>query len=89
MAQQSNTTTDHEVIKKWAESREGKPSVVTKNGDETELLRLNFPGYAEDNLQEISWEKWFDIFEKNNLALIYQEETKGGDKSNFNKIVSR
>ncbi|MEX2404783.1 MAG: hypothetical protein WD625_11665 [Balneolales bacterium] len=89
MSQQSKTTTDHDAIKKWAESRNGKPSVVTRDGEETELLRIDFPGFSEGNLQEINWEKWLDIFEKNKLALIYQEETKKGDESNFNKIVSR
>lgn len=89
MARQSNTTTDHEVIKEWVEFRNGKPSVVTKNGEETELLRLNFPGFSEGDLKEISWDKWFDIFEKNKLALLYQDETSEGVKSSFNKIVSR
>ncbi|MEX0648089.1 MAG: hypothetical protein WEA56_10830 [Balneolaceae bacterium] len=86
---QSKTTTDHNTIRKWAEERDGKPAVVTNDDDETGLLRINFPGFAEENLKDIDWERWFEIFDKNNLALVYQEETKDGEKSNFNKIVDR
>ncbi|MEX2574541.1 MAG: hypothetical protein WD317_09600 [Balneolaceae bacterium] len=90
MAEQTNkTTTDHDLIKKWAESRNGKPAVVTSGDEETNLLRINFPGYSEENLKEIDWDKWFDVFDDNNLALVYQEKTKDGEDSNFNKIVSR
>lgn len=83
------TTTDHSVIKKWVEKRDGKPAVVVNKGKKTELLRINFPGYAEDNLEEIDWDTWFDVFEDRKLAFIYQEKTKDGETSNFNKLVSR
>lgn len=91
MAQQkkTNETTDHDTIKKWVEEREGKPSVVTRDGNPTELLRVDFPGYAEENLEEISWDEWFDIFEENELQFLYQEETSEGEKSNFNKLIRR
>lgn len=86
---QQKSTTDHDTIKKWAESRNGKPAVITREGEETEIIRIDFPGYAEENLQEIEWDEWFDIFDTNELAFIYQEETKDGQRSNFNKIVNR
>lgn len=89
MTQQTKETTDHDTIKSWATEREGKPSVITEGGNTTEMLRIDFPGYAEDNLEEISWDEWFDLFEENDLKLLYQEETKEGDKSNFNKLVDR
>lgn len=86
---QQKSTTDHDTIKKWAESRNGNPGVITREGEETEILRIDFPGYAEENIEGIEWSKWFDIFDKNELAFIYQEETKEGQRSNFNKIVTR
>lgn len=89
MSKETKRTTDHETIRKWAEARDGKPAVVSREGDKTEMLRLDFPGYAEENMEEIDWNKWFDLFEENNLALIYQEETKEGERSNFNKLVNR
>jgi hypothetical protein len=54
------------------------------------MLRLDFPGYSgADSLQEISWDEWFEKFDDQGLALLYQETTKGGERSNFNKLVSR
>jgi hypothetical protein len=54
------------------------------------MLRLDFPGYSgADSLQEISWDEWFDQFDDQRLALLYQEKTKDGQQSNFNKLVSR
>lgn len=91
MAGESKVTTDHEEIRKWAEDRNGKPSVVkaTHEGD-TGILRIDFPGYSgKESLEEISWDEFFDIFEDSELALVYQEKTKDGKKSNFNKLVSR
>jgi len=54
------------------------------------MIRLDFPGYSgADSLQEISWDDFFESFEANNLALVYQEKTAGGKSSNFNKLVRR
>lgn len=88
----TQTTTDHEAIRNWAESRGAKPSCVrgTGSGDDPGIIRLDFPGYSgEDALQEISWDEWFGKFDDQRLALIYQEETESGQQSNFNKLVSR
>jgi hypothetical protein len=88
----SKTTTNHDEIRKWAEARKAKPSCVKGTGknDDPGLIRLDFPGYSGgDSLEEISWDEWFEKFDANGLALLYQEETKDGEKSNFNKLVSR
>jgi hypothetical protein len=53
------------------------------------MLRLNFPGYAEDSLQDISWDEWFEKFDERGLALLYQDKTARGQKSRFNKLVAR
>ena len=91
MANLTRTTRDHQDIQRWAEERGGKPSHVKRTGSEEDIgiLRLDFPGYTgEDTLEPITWDQWFDKFDERNLALIYQEETAGGERSNFNKIVS-
>lgn len=88
----SNTTTDHEEIRRFAEDRGAKPACVRGTGSkgDTGLLRLDFPGYSGgDSLQEISWEEFFEKFDEQGLALLYQETTAGGQKSNFNKLVAR
>jgi hypothetical protein len=89
---QSHTTTDHEEIQRWAESRGAKPSCVKGTGDAHDIgiLRLDFSGDSgEDSLQHISWDDWFEKFDERGLALLYQEETAAGEESNFNKLVSR
>ena len=85
-------TTDHDFIRRWAENRRAKPTCVIGTGGrgDTGMLRLDFPGYSgRGKLQPISWDEWFEKFDEQNLALLYQEKTKAGQKSNFNKLVSR
>jgi hypothetical protein len=88
----SHTLTDHEAIRRWAESRKARPACVKGTGgrDDTGMIRLDFPGYSgEDSLQEISWDEWFSQFDANKLALIVQDQTADGQSSNFNKLVRR
>lgn len=91
MANLSKTTRDHDEIRRWAEERGAEPACVkgTGGGGDIGMLRLDFPGYSgEESLQHITWDEFFDKFDERNLALLYQEETAGGERSNFNKIVS-
>ena len=90
MANLTRTTRDHEENRRWAEERGGKPSHVkrTGSGEDVGILRIDFPGYSgEGSLEPITWEQWFEKFDKENLSLIYEEVTAGGERSNFNKIV--
>lgn len=90
MSRQPKETADHATIMEWARVRNARPAVVTDDdGKATEMLRLNFPGYSGDELQEISWDDWLQLFEENNLKLRYREKTESGSKSNFNRIVDR
>ncbi len=92
MASSSNTTTDHDTIRNWVEERGGKPAAVAATGsrDDPGIIRVDFAGYSgEDSLEEISWDEWFEAFEENNLAFVYQDTTADGERSNFNKLVSR
>ncbi len=84
--------TDHRRIREWAEARGARPARVKGTGGKGDIgmVRLDFPGYSgEETLEPISWEEWFKAFEENKLALLVQEETASGQKSNFNKLVSR
>jgi ferritin-like metal-binding protein YciE len=88
----SHTLTDREEIRQWAEDRGAQPSCVRGTGGKGDIgmLRLDFPGYSgEDSLEPIEWDEWFDKFDERGLALLVQEKTAGGQKSNFNKLVSR
>jgi hypothetical protein len=90
----SYTTTDHDVIRAWAEARGGRPAAVDGTGDEPEhepdagLLRIEFRD-ADGSLDEVEWEPFFNTFEDRKLAFVYQEKTSDGSQSRFNKFVSR
>jgi len=83
----SQTTTEHDKIRKWAEERGGRPSMVDTKG-KGGILRIDF-GEKEENLKEISWDEFFEIFDSNKLAFLYQDKTKDGGESRFNKFVER
>jgi hypothetical protein len=88
----SRTLTDLEEIRRWAEERRAWPARVRKTGDREDVgvIRLAFSAYSRTgSLEGISWDEWFEKFEDNNLALIVQNKTARGRKSNFNKIVGR
>jgi hypothetical protein len=88
----AKVTTDHEKIRSWVEERGGRPAAVkgTGNGDDPGVLRIDFPGYTGDeSLTQITWEQFFDKFEKEKLAFLYQEETKEGGESRFSKLTNR
>lgn len=91
----SRVLTDHDEIRQWAEERNAQPSCVRGTGRNTGpsnvgMIRLDFPGYSgEQSLEPIEWEQWFGVFDDRGLALLVQDETAGGQRSNFNKLVSR
>lgn len=85
------TTTDHDEIRRWAEERNAAPSCVRGTGrrGDTGMLRFDFPGYTgAESLQHIGWDEFFEKFDEQHLALLYQPQTASGQKSNFNKLVS-
>src|SRR5436189_4068917 len=84
--------TDHDEIRQWAEDRGARPSRVSGTGvaEDVGMIRLDFPGYSGgESLEEISWDDWFEKFDDSNLALLVQDQTAGGEQSNFNKLVTR
>jgi hypothetical protein len=79
----ATTTTDHKVIQKWAEARNGKPSKVRATEDGG-ILRIDFDE-REPGLEPITWDEFFKVFDQRKLAFLYQDERK----SRFNKFVDR
>src|SRR6185503_13123664 len=88
----AKTTTDHNEIRSWVEERGGQPARVkgTENKQSAGVLRIDYPGFSgEDTLETITWEEFFHAFDDNNLAFLYQEETKDGAESRFSKLIDR
>jgi len=92
-ASSSITTTDHGVIKEWIEARNGKPTALRRNNnrgeDDTNMLRIDFPGGREDSLEAVSWEEFFRKFEKYELAFQYRNEEKSGETSFYYNFADR
>jgi hypothetical protein len=87
-------TTDHDEIREWAEARGGRPAVVrsTHGKGGAGIIRIEFPdapNAKDDALEEIGWDEFFEKFDEAKLALIYQEKTAKGERSNFNKLIGR
>jgi hypothetical protein len=93
MASETKQTTDHEEIRRWVEEQGGRPAIVRgteRGGDGDGVLRIDFPGGAgEESLEHISWDDWFQKFDENNLAFLYQRQKASGEDSTFFKLVSR
>ena len=84
----AETTTDRDTIRKWAESKGGKPAAVkdTHSDDDVGIIRIMFPDAPQsdhDNLVEIGWDEFFREFEERKLALLYESDGR------FSKIVGR
>lgn len=89
---EAKVTTNHEEIRRWVDERGGSPARVKGTGDQAEggLLRIDFPGYSgEDSLEKISWEEFFETFDQNGLAFLYQEKLESGETSRFSKFIDR
>jgi hypothetical protein len=82
----AKTTTNHETIRKWVEKHDGHPAMVP-TGKSGGVLRIDFdePGGNDDaQLQRISWDEFFRIFDDSDIAFLHGE----GD-SRFNKFVEK
>ena len=75
-----------------AEERGGRSATVrgTTSDEAAGVLRIDFVDQgAEEELDEIGWDEFFDKFEENRLAFLYQDEMSSGETSRFNKFVRR
>ena len=87
---EAKQTTDHNEIRRWAEKHEGRPATVRNTEHAKEhagILRIAFRD--EENLEEISWDDFFEKFDEAELAFLYQDKTKDGHESRFFKFVKR
>ena len=85
----SRQTTDHARIREWAEQRGGRPASVrgTEQGEHVGVLRIKFS--EDEDLEEIDWDEFFQKFDQERLAFLYQDETLDGGQRRFFKFVDR
>ena len=83
----SLATTHHEVIRQWAEERDGTPATVpgTEHEGHLGVLRFDF-GDDTEGLEHVGWDEWFETFDGRGLNFIYQETRSDGSQSNFFRL---
>jgi hypothetical protein len=77
LPEKAKVTTDHAEIRRWTEARGGWPATVkaTEGNGKAGVLTIDYPGFnGENTLERITWEEFFESFERNTLALLYQAE---------------
>jgi len=85
---EAKVTTDHRQIKHWVEQRGGHPARVegtAVNGNSGVIL-LDYGEPTSLELEEITWDDFFDGFEENELAFLYPDDT---DEVRFARLVGR
>ncbi len=87
---EAKTTTDHDTTRKCRSAhrppRAGRGDRRQPQG--AGILRIDFDE-PEERLEQISWERFFEIFDGNDLAFLYQDKTEHGGSSRFKKLVDR
>ncbi len=82
-------TTNHELIRSWAENRGGKPAKAPPGEEENiNLLRIKFSDEEKD-FKETSWEEFLYIFEDKDLIFLYQDELEEVKNNHFHKFAPR
>ena len=74
-------TQDHDMIRQWAARHQAEPATgeATVSGpatlhveDSGTVVRFNFPAAAR--FRPITWEEWFEHFDRHRLVFVYEEE---------------
>ncbi len=83
----AKTTTDHDEIRRWVEKNGGYPARVKATGrgkGDPGILRIDYPGFSgQETLARMDWDEWFEAFDENRLAFLYQPSTR------FSKLIAR
>jgi len=80
------STTNHERVRRWADRRDATPARAGAAGDG--VLRFSFPD--TDRFAEVEWREFFEEFEREGLALVYQPAAEDvEDPNRFYKLVDR
>lgn len=94
-AKKNKVTIDPKRIRMWVEERGGRPSrekgtggKKSKDGRDETVLGIDFaePG---TKLEPLEWDEFFEIFDENGLAFLYEEATPDGEESRVFKFVDR
>jgi hypothetical protein len=85
-AMQESATTDHDVIRRWADDRHATPATLAGTEHDGDVGELRFDlelGNDLEDLTHISWDDWFAEFDQRGLQFVFHEGTRP-DGSNSN-----
>jgi hypothetical protein len=92
----TRATRDRTLIEAWARQRGAEPATgqESPSGSATSLsvndgdagIRFNFPGHGR--YRPISWEEWFDHFDRYDLAFVFEEDEQGQPTSYRWRLMS-
>jgi hypothetical protein len=86
----TETTTDHDTIRNWVEEHGSTAAqVIEPSGDNPGNLAIVPKDAEEESVREISWDEFFEIFEEENLAFVYQTNRDDPTERWFCKFVYR
>jgi hypothetical protein len=80
-AKKRQNRNNNQDIRRWVTERKGTPSIVKGTED---LLRIKFSD-TEIDLEEISWDRFFNLLNKNDLLFIYDKD----NDSRFNAFIDK
>lgn len=98
MTKKTKITIDHQEIKKWVEKHQGQPAIIDaiEAGSDEVGIRVDFPGIKDEAWlaeakpsEDTTWDVFFDIFEKKNLAFIYLDKKIIKNKIMAYKFINR
>lgn len=79
-------TNDHIEIRRWIEENGGRPAVI--RGSEETLTSLSIKFGDNPELEDISWDEFFDAFETGGLSFRYSDKVaKGNEDLGFNFLA--
>jgi hypothetical protein len=85
-------TNNHEEIRTWIEGNNGKPAVARGATDPITSLSIAWHGRdipINRELEEISWEEFFDAFETGNFSFKFDRAAKGGTEEFSYNFINR
>lgn len=83
-------TIDHGEIRDWIEEQAGRPGMVkeTEDGTHEPHLIVLFGG-RKKGAEDLPWERFFKMFEADNLAFVFQYISADGEESRMCTFVDR
>lgn len=88
-------TTDPKEIREWAEMHGGNPAKIDHPVAQADTpgIRINFPGPIDEaalsKTQDVSWDEFFRIFERQRLMFIYDTQAEGNDPTTWYSFRKR